>query len=48
VTTPATSELTERLPGLDVEQTLPEAQPGHWIERAPGKRLMVFSGRSHP
>jgi ribose-phosphate pyrophosphokinase len=48
VTTPATPELTERLPGLDVEQAVPEAQPGHWIERAPGKRLMVFSGRSHP
>jgi ribose-phosphate pyrophosphokinase len=22
-------------------------QPGHWIERGPQKRLMVFSGRSH-
>ncbi|HMB79148.1 MAG TPA: ribose-phosphate pyrophosphokinase [Vicinamibacterales bacterium] len=22
--------------------------PGHWLERGPQKRLMVFSGRSHP
>ena len=28
------------------EHTQP--QPGHWIERGPSKRLMVFSGRSHP
>jgi ribose-phosphate pyrophosphokinase len=46
--TTATTELTAPLPGLDVEQTVPEPQPGHWLERAPGKRLMVFSGRSHP
>ena len=25
-----------------------EPHPGHWIERGPWKRLMVFSGRSHP
>ena len=25
-----------------------QPQPGHWIERGPQKRLMVFSGRSHP
>jgi ribose-phosphate pyrophosphokinase len=25
-----------------------EAHPGHWIERGPQKRLMVFAGRSHP
>jgi ribose-phosphate pyrophosphokinase len=43
-----TTELTERLPGLDVEQAVPQPKPGHWLERAPGKRLMVFSGRSHP
>jgi ribose-phosphate pyrophosphokinase len=23
-------------------------KPGHWIERGPQKRLMVFAGRSHP
>ena len=36
------------LPGLDgvAEQAQPE--PGHWIERGPQKRLMVFAGRSHP
>jgi ribose-phosphate pyrophosphokinase len=40
-----TTELA--LPGLEI----PPAQarvPGHWIERGPQKRLMVFSGRSHP
>jgi hypothetical protein len=41
------TELTKPLPGLDVEQALPEPQSGHWLERTPGKRLMVFSGRSH-
>ena len=42
------TELTEPLPGLDAEQAQPELNPGHWLERAAGKRLMVFSGRSHP
>ena len=28
--------------------TVTEPKPGHWIERGPQKRLMVFSGRSHP
>ncbi len=43
----AATEL-ERLPGLGgmTEHTQPE--PGHWLERGPQKRLMVFSGRSHP
>ena len=41
----ATAELT--LPGLE-PATLTAPQPGHWIERGPQKRLMVFSGRSHP
>src|SRR6187200_1058843 len=42
----ATTELS-RLPGLETvtEHTHPE--PGHYIERGPQKRLMVFSGRSH-
>jgi ribose-phosphate pyrophosphokinase len=42
----ATTELS-RLPGLEVvtEHTRPE--PGHYLERGPQKRLMVFSGRSH-
>ncbi len=37
------------LPGLELaggEVIAP--QPGHWIERGPQKRLMVFAGRSHP
>src|SRR5438876_6990502 len=42
----ATTELV--LPGLDAAPPVSETQPGHWIERGPQKRLMVFSGRSHP
>jgi ribose-phosphate pyrophosphokinase len=42
----ATTELS--LPGLEVTPSSPESKPGHWIERGPQKRLMVFSGRSHP
>jgi ribose-phosphate pyrophosphokinase len=42
----ATTELA--LPGLEVTPAQPEVKPGHWIERGPQKRLMVFSGRSHP
>jgi ribose-phosphate pyrophosphokinase len=43
----ATTELAT-LPGLGTVtgETLPE--PGHFIERGPQKRLMVFAGRSHP
>ena len=43
----ATTELAT-LPGLGTvtAETLPE--PGHFIERGPQKRLMVFAGRSHP
>jgi ribose-phosphate pyrophosphokinase len=40
-----TTELS--LPGLEV-QPVPEVKPGHWIERGPQKRLMVFAGSSHP
>src|ERR1700745_2616438 len=43
----ATTELT-RLPGLEVAETKPELKPEHWIETGPSKRLMLFSGRSHP
>src|SRR5690348_17493891 len=42
-----TTELT-RLPGLEVAEAKPELRPDHWIERGPSKRLMLFSGRSHP
>jgi ribose-phosphate pyrophosphokinase len=46
--TETTPELT-RLPGLEVTPgTMTEPKQGHWIERGPQKRLMVFSGRSHP
>src|SRR3954467_13478217 len=43
----ATTELT-RLPGLEVAETKAEVKPEHWIERGQPKRLMLFSGRSHP
>jgi ribose-phosphate pyrophosphokinase len=36
------------LPGLEAGIPVTEAQTGHWIERGPQKRLMVFAGRSHP
>jgi ribose-phosphate pyrophosphokinase len=42
----ATTELV--LPGLESAGTVTHSQPGHWLERGPQKRLMVFSGRSHP
>jgi ribose-phosphate pyrophosphokinase len=35
------------LPGLEKSVVTQSAQ-GNWIERPGGKRLMVFSGRSHP
>ena len=42
---------TVTLPGLEATEPpelVPTPEPGHWIERGPQKRLMVFSGRSHP
>jgi ribose-phosphate pyrophosphokinase len=42
-----TNELTT-LPGLEVKLPAAAPKPGHWIERGPQERLMVFSGRSHP
>jgi ribose-phosphate pyrophosphokinase len=41
-----TTELA--LPGLEGTGAATQPRPGHWIERGPLKRLMVFSGRSHP
>jgi ribose-phosphate pyrophosphokinase len=41
----ATPDLT--LPGLEAPEIVTQPKPGHWIERGPQKRLMVFSGRSH-
>jgi ribose-phosphate pyrophosphokinase len=40
-----TAELA--LPGLE-GATVNQPVQGHWLERGPSKRLMVFSGRSHP
>jgi len=42
---------TVTLPGLETTEPpepMPTPEPRHWIERGPQKRLMVFSGRSHP
>jgi ribose-phosphate pyrophosphokinase len=36
------------LPGLEAAEVRPQPEPGHWIVRPPEKRLMVFSGSSHP
>jgi ribose-phosphate pyrophosphokinase len=36
------------LPGLDQLHMEPSMKPGHAIPLTPQKRLMVFSGRSHP
>ena len=36
------------LPGLESAGVMTQPQPGHWLERGPQKKLMVFSGRSHP
>ena len=42
------SAITELvLPGLEAAGVVTQSQPGHWLERGPQKRLMVFSGRSH-
>jgi ribose-phosphate pyrophosphokinase len=48
-----TTTMTElaSLPGLETmpaTATEVELKPEHWIERGPQKRLMLFSGRSHP
>jgi ribose-phosphate pyrophosphokinase len=48
---PTTMTELATLPGLEtVPATVAdvELQPDHWIERGPQKRLMLFSGRSHP
>jgi ribose-phosphate pyrophosphokinase len=43
---PTATELA--LPGLESGAALSEPAPQHYIVRGPQKRLMVFSGRSHP
>jgi ribose-phosphate pyrophosphokinase len=49
---PTTTPMTDlaSLPGLETLAVTPEvdSKPEHWIERGPQKRLMLFSGRSHP
>jgi ribose-phosphate pyrophosphokinase len=42
----ATTELV--LPGLESSAPVTHPAPGHWLERGPQKRLMVFAGSSHP
>ncbi len=41
---------TVSLPGLetDTPEIVTTPAVGHWLERGPQKRLMVFAGRSHP
>src|SRR2546428_1037675 len=47
--TPMNTGTTElALPGLETSGPVTEPHSGHWIERGPWKRLMVFAGRSHP
>jgi ribose-phosphate pyrophosphokinase len=43
---PASASPELALPGLEAS-VVTEPSIGHWIERGPQKRLMVFSGRSH-
>jgi ribose-phosphate pyrophosphokinase len=43
---PTTTELA--LPGLEGTAVMSDPSPEHYIVRGPQKRLMVFSGRSHP
>ncbi|HET8751331.1 MAG TPA: ribose-phosphate pyrophosphokinase [Gaiellaceae bacterium] len=43
---PTATELA--LPGLEGGVAMSEPTPQHYIVRGPQKRLMVFSGRSHP
>src|SRR5580765_9057802 len=45
---PVTGTTDLVLPGLEGIGPVTEPQAGHWIERGPQKRLMVFAGRSHP
>ena len=45
------SDVTEltALPGLEVlDMPHPSGERGHWLERTPSPRLMLFAGRSHP
>jgi ribose-phosphate pyrophosphokinase len=48
MTSAPTTPTEARLPGLEVQAVEPQLKPNHWLERGNPKRLMVFSGRSHP
>ena len=39
---------TTELTTLELEVAAPQPAPGHWRELGQSKRLMLFSGRSHP
>ena len=39
--------LSSSFPASRAPDSMTQPEPGHWIERGPQKRLMVFSGRSH-
>ena len=40
--------IEQALPGLEQAPPVPALKPGHALPLTPQKRLMVFSGRSHP
>ena len=40
--------LSSSCPDWSRPEAVTKPAPGHWLERGPQKRLMVFSGRSHP
>jgi ribose-phosphate pyrophosphokinase len=48
MTSATTTPIEARLPGLEVPEVSATPTPGHYIERGPQKRLMVFSGSSNP
>jgi ribose-phosphate pyrophosphokinase len=48
MTSAPTTPTETRLPGLEVEAVEPQSRPSHRLGRRNQKRLMVFSGRSHP
>ena len=48
MTSAPTTATEARLPGLEVPEVTADPVPGHFIERGPQKRLMVFSGSSNP
>ncbi len=43
-----TGTIEQALPGLEQVPPEPAVKPGHALPLTPKKRLMVFSGRSHP